>query len=136
MSQALPDIQRVKEEKNRLEACGVKYILSCWIDMFGVPKTKPVPISDFELLCMGKGPQFAVHSISFVPELGPADSDQIPQPDLDSIVVCPWDKPSGNKQIPAPIRINRFASSPRTCSYEGAILGKANNDRATRFSEM
>ena len=76
MSQALPDIQRVKEEKNRLEACGVKYILSCWIDMFGVPKTKPVPISDFELLCMGKGPQFAVHSISFVPELGPADSDQ------------------------------------------------------------
>ena len=76
MSQALPDIQQVKEEKNRLEACGVKYILSCWIDMFGVPKTKPVPISDFELLCMGKGPQFAVHSISFVPELSPADSDQ------------------------------------------------------------
>ncbi len=92
LSEALPDIKRVKEEKSRLESCGVKYILSCWIDMFGVPKTKPVPISDFELLCMGKGPQFAVHSISFVPELGPADSDQIPLPDLDSIVVCPWDK--------------------------------------------
>ena len=92
LSGALPDIKRVKEEQSRLESCGVKYILSCWIDMFGVPKTKPVPISDFELLCMGKGPQFAVHSISFVPELGPADSDQIPLPDLDSIVVCPWDK--------------------------------------------
>jgi glutamine synthetase len=26
-----------------------------------------------------------------VPELGPADSDQIPIPDLDSLVVCPWD---------------------------------------------
>ena len=60
--------------------------------MLGIPKTKPVPISDFELLCMGKGPQFAVHSISFVPELGPADSDQIPVPDLDSLVICPWDK--------------------------------------------
>ena len=91
-SDALPDPARVAEEKKRLEAAGVKYILSCWIDLLGIPKTKPVPISDFELLCMGKGPQFAVHSISFVPELGPADSDQIPLPDLDSIVICPWDR--------------------------------------------
>ena len=89
---ALPDAARVAEEKSRLEAAGVKYILSCWIDLLGVPKTKPVPISDFELLCMGKGPQFAVHSISFVPELGPADSDQVPLPDLDSLMICPWDK--------------------------------------------
>ena len=89
---ALPDPRRVAEEKERLEKAGIKYILSCWIDMLGVPKTKPVPISDFELLCMGKGPQFAVHSVSFVPELGPADPDQIPLPDLDSLVICPWDR--------------------------------------------
>lgn len=89
---ALPDSSRVAEEKQKLEKAGVKYILSCWIDMFGLPKTKPVPISDFELLCMGKGPQFAVHSISFVPELGPADADQIPLPDIDTIQICPWDK--------------------------------------------
>jgi glutamine synthetase len=88
---ALPDPKRLQEEKKKLVDAGVKYILSCWIDMFGVPKTKPVPISDFELLCMGKGPQFAVHSVSFVPELGPADSDQIPVPDIDTIVICPWD---------------------------------------------
>jgi glutamine synthetase len=88
---ALPDSGRVAEEKKKLEAAGVKYILSCWVDILGVPKTKPVPISDFELLCAGKGPQFAVHSVSFVPELGPHDSDQIPVPDLDSIVICPWD---------------------------------------------
>ena len=88
---ALPDIARVREEKKRLESAGVKYIFSCWIDLLGVPKTKPVPISDFELLCMGKGPQFAVHSVSFVPELSPADPDQVPLPDLDSLVICPWD---------------------------------------------
>jgi len=88
---ALPDIRRVREEKKRLESAGVKYIFSCWIDLLGVPKTKPVPISDFELLCMGKGPQFAVHSVSFVPELSPADPDQVPLPDLDSLVICPWD---------------------------------------------
>ncbi|NKB65079.1 MAG: glutamine synthetase [Gammaproteobacteria bacterium] len=89
---ALPDSARVTEEKRKLEDAGVKYILSCWIDMFGVPKTKPVPISDFELLFMGKGPQFAVHSISFVPELGPADADQVPLPDIDTIVICPWNE--------------------------------------------
>lgn len=88
---ALPDITRVREEKKRLESAGVKYIFSCWIDLLGVPKTKPVPISDFELLCLGKGPQFAVHSVSFVPELGAADPDQVPLPDLDSLVICPWD---------------------------------------------
>ena len=91
MAQALPDPERVREAKAKLEEAGVKYILSCWIDILGQPKTKPVPISDFELLCMGKGPQFAVHSISFVPELGPADSDQIPVPDLDTWWICPWD---------------------------------------------
>ncbi len=89
---ALPDPQRVLEVKRELESQGVRYILSCWIDMLGVPKTKPVPISDFELLCAGKGPQFAVHSISYVPELGPSDSDQIPVPDIDSTVICPWDR--------------------------------------------
>ena len=88
---ALPSPERVREEKTKLEEAGVKYILSCWIDLLGLPKTKPVPISDFELLCMGKGPQFAVHSISFVPELGPADADQVPLPDLDTLTICPWD---------------------------------------------
>ena len=89
---ALPDPARLEEEQKKLKDAGVKYILSCWIDMFGQPKTKPVPISDFVPLCMGKGPQFAVHSVSFVPELGPADSDQVPLPDIDTIQICPWDK--------------------------------------------
>ncbi len=92
MAEALPEKSKIAEAKAKLEEAGVKYILSCWIDLLGVPKTKPVPISDFELLCLGKGPQFAAHSISFVPELGPADSDQISLPDLDTLVVCPWDR--------------------------------------------
>ena len=66
--------------------------MSSWIDLHGIPKTKPVPMSDFEELCIGKGPQFAVHSVSFVPELTPADPDQIMLPDLDSVYICPWDK--------------------------------------------
>ena len=92
MAEALPDLERVREARAKLSEAGVRYVLSCWIDLLGVPKTKPVPLSDFENLCMGKGPQFAVHSVSFVPELTPADSDQIPVPDLDSLVICPWDR--------------------------------------------
>jgi len=92
LASALPSLDRIREEKAKLESAGVKYVLSCWIDMLGVPKTKPVPMSNFEALCLGKGPQFAVHSVSFVPELGPADSDQIPLPDLDTLVICPWDR--------------------------------------------
>ena len=84
--------KKIPEIHKKLKNAGVKYVLSSWIDLHGVPKTKPVPMSDFELLCLGKGPQFAAHSISFVPELTPADSDQIMLPDLDCVYICPWDK--------------------------------------------
>ncbi len=92
LAQALPDKNAVAAAHQKMLDGGVKYVLACWIDLLGQPKTKPVPISDFELLCMGKGPQFAVHSVSFVPELGPADADQIVLPDLDTLTICPWDK--------------------------------------------
>ncbi|MCP4328294.1 MAG: glutamine synthetase [Alphaproteobacteria bacterium] len=82
---------RIPEVREQLKKAGVEYVLSSWIDLHGLPKTKPVPMSDFEELCLGKGPQFAVHSVSFVPELTPADSDQIMVPDLDAVYVCPWD---------------------------------------------
>lgn len=82
---------RIPALRAQLEEAGVKYVMSTWIDLHGIPKTKPVPMSDLEELCLGKGPQFAVHSISFVPELSPADSDQVMVPDLDAVYVCPWD---------------------------------------------
>ncbi|MDE0348043.1 MAG: glutamine synthetase family protein [Boseongicola sp.] len=82
---------RIAEVKEQLEDAGVKYVMAAWIDLHGIPKTKPVPMSEFEQLCLGKGPQFAVHSVSYVPELGPADSDQVVVPDLDAVYVCPWD---------------------------------------------
>jgi glutamine synthetase len=88
---AFPDPARVAETRRVLEEAGVEFVLSCWIDLLGVPKTKPVPLSELEQLCRGKGPQFAVHSVSMAPDLGPADPDQIMLPDLDSLTLCPWD---------------------------------------------
>ena len=90
-AEALPSRERISEVRKQLEDAGVKYVLSSWIDLHGIPKTKPLPMSDFEELCAGKGPQFAVHSISFAPELTPADPDQVMVPDLDAVYICPWD---------------------------------------------
>ena len=45
MSEALPNKKRVNEAKVKLEKAGVKYILSCWIDLLGIPKTKPIPMT-------------------------------------------------------------------------------------------
>lgn len=84
--------ERLPDLRKRLENAGVEYVLSCWIDLLGIPKTKPVPVHDLEPLMLGRGPQFAVHSISFVPELGPADPDQIMIPDPDAVYFCPWDR--------------------------------------------
>ena len=53
---ALPSKERMAEVRKQLEDAGVEYVLSSWIDLFGIPKTKPVPMSDFEQLCQGKGP--------------------------------------------------------------------------------
>jgi len=89
---ALPSKENVAAVRKRLDEVGVKYVMSCWVDLFGIPKTKPVPMCDFEDLCAGKGPQFAVHSISFVPELSSADSDQVMVPDLNAVYICPWDR--------------------------------------------
>jgi glutamine synthetase len=89
---ALPTPDRVAEVKASLEAAGVEFVLSCWVDLIGLPKTKPVPLREFETLCRGKGPEFAAHSVSMVPELGPSDPDQVPIPDLDSVIICPWDR--------------------------------------------
>lgn len=91
LQQAIPDPGRIAAARKVLEEAGVEMVMSCWIDILGSPKTKPVPLSEFENLCIGKGPQFAVHSVTMFPELGPNDPDQIPVPDLDSLVVCPWD---------------------------------------------
>ena len=92
MEAALPDKERVADTMARLKEAGVKYVFSCWIDILGLPKTKPVPLAELPALCAGEGPQFGVHSVSPVPELGPADPDQIMIPDLDSLLICPWNE--------------------------------------------
>ncbi len=53
MAAAIPAAERVAEAKAMLAEAGVKYVMSCWIDLLGMPKTKPVPIREFEAVCAG-----------------------------------------------------------------------------------
>ncbi len=41
-AEALPTKERIAEVRAELEAAGVEHVLSSWIDLFGIPKTKPV----------------------------------------------------------------------------------------------
>ena len=113
MSEALPDAERVAEARARLEEAGVKYILSCWIDLLGVPKTKPVPLSDLELLCAGKGPQFAVHSVSFVPSWAPPIPTRSRSP-----ISTAWSSAPGTSAAPGSSPICGGRTSPITCARE------------------
>ena len=38
-NEALPSEERIAEVRKQLEDAGVEYVLSCWIDLFGIPKT-------------------------------------------------------------------------------------------------
>ena len=86
-----PSSERVAAARQRLDEAGVKYVICNWIDLLGVPKSTSVPATELEALSRGVGPQFAVHPVSMVPDLGPSDPDQIPMPDLDTLEICPWD---------------------------------------------
>jgi len=44
-AKALPTKKRIAQVRAELEAAGVEYVLSSWIDLFGIPKTKPVPMT-------------------------------------------------------------------------------------------
>ena len=55
MEAAFPDKERVAEAKAKLVEAGVKYVMSCWIDIMGQPKTKPVPIGEFGAIVIVAG---------------------------------------------------------------------------------
>ena len=110
MEAAFPDKERVAEAKARLEEAGVKYVFSCWVDLMGQPKTKPVPIGEFEAICYGKGPQFAVHSVSMVPGTGPGRF----RPDPDPRSRQPGDLPLGSAPAPGSSPTSTGRTSPTT----------------------
>ncbi len=82
---AIEGVKKVLVEK------GIEFLLGVWVDTFGRAKAKFVPIEGAEKLLAGDGPLYGVHALEAMGNYGPADPDQSVLPDLDSLLVCPWD---------------------------------------------
>jgi glutamine synthetase len=88
----LNSAEEVDAIKTRLLDAGVEYVVGAWTDTFGRSKAKIVPAGGFEKALRGSGPLYGVHALEGMGAYGAADPDQSLVPDLNSLVICPWDK--------------------------------------------
>ena len=85
------DPTRAKAMKEELEAAGVAYCFATYVDIHGVPKAKTVPIAAFEKMA-GGSELFTVGAMEGMGLVGPEKDECAMMPDLDSLIVLPWDK--------------------------------------------
>ena len=83
--------ERVVAEKRRLIEAGVQYCFATWVDVSGRSKAKFVPVEKFDDLAYGSE-MYTAQAFEVMGPLGPHDDDQAALPDLDSLVICPWDR--------------------------------------------
>ncbi len=78
----------LKQAQKFLKDNGVRYVLAQFVDMYGVAKTKSVPVAHFEdILTGGAGfAGFAVWGMG----MGPHDADYMAVGDLDTLSLVPW----------------------------------------------
>lgn len=85
------DPVQLEQTRAKLEAAGVEYLLSTYVDVHGAPKAKVNPIS--ALKKMAKGSElFTVGALEGMGLVGPQEDECAAVPDLDSMIVCPWDR--------------------------------------------
>lgn len=84
------DPARVADLKKELEARGVEYCFATYVDIHGVPKAKVVPLASFEKMCAGSE-LFTVGAMEGMGLIGPEKDECAVVPDLDSLIVFPWD---------------------------------------------
>ena len=80
----------IQEARRRLEAAGVRYVFGAYTDLNGVPKSKCVPLAHFEDMAAGSE-LYTVGALEGMGKLGPNEDECVGRPDLDSLVVLPWD---------------------------------------------
>lgn len=81
----------VEELTKTLADQGVRYVFGFYVDIHGVPKSKCVPISS--LPSMAKGSElYTVGALEGMGDLGPHEDECQGIPDLDRLVVLPWNR--------------------------------------------
>jgi glutamine synthetase len=82
--------ERVAAQKAQLIEKGVEHCFATWSDLHGRSKAKFVPVDRFDVLARGSE-AYTVQAFEGMGPFGPHVPDQIAIPDLDSLVICPWD---------------------------------------------
>jgi glutamine synthetase len=70
---------------------GVQYAFGSWADFYGRPKAKAVPIEKFESMAQGSE-LYTVGALPGMGPLGPHEDECEAVADLESLVICPWDR--------------------------------------------
>ncbi len=83
---------------------GVEFLFGAYVDMFGVPKSKCVPLAYIDEMAAGSE-RYTVGALEGMGDLGPNEDECCGIPELDSVTVLPWDK--------------RFAIAPTDLSFDG-----------------
>ena len=83
---------------------GVEFLFGAYVDMFGVPKSKCVPLAFIDEMASGSE-RYTVGALEGMGDLGPNEDECCGIPELESAVVLPWDK--------------RFAIAPTDLSFDG-----------------
>jgi len=84
------DPAKVAAVKEQLVAAGVRTCFASFVDIHGVPKAKATPLAAFEKMCDGQE-LYTVGANEGLGLAGPHEDECATVPDLDSLVVLPWD---------------------------------------------
>lgn len=86
-----PSDDELHKTKQWLIEEGVQYAFGSWADFYGRPKGKAVPINQFETMVKGSE-LYTVGALPGMGPLGPHEDECQAVADLDSLVICPWDR--------------------------------------------
>lgn len=85
------DDEAVQKKKQWLIEEGVQYVFGSWADFYGRSKAKAVPVWRFEEMVKGSE-LYTVGALPGMGPLGPNEDECQAVADLDSLVICPWDR--------------------------------------------
>jgi len=88
------DEAKLVATRRRLEAAGVEFCFSTYVDIHGVPKAKTNPLTAFEKMAYGSE-LFTVGAMEGMGLIGPHEDECAAVPDLNTLIVCPWNKKIG-----------------------------------------
>ena len=88
------DEAKLVATRRRLEAAGVEFCFSTYVDIHGVPKAKTNPLTAFEKMAHGSE-LFTVGAMEGMGLIGPHEDECAAVPDLNTLIVCPWNKRIG-----------------------------------------